>query len=285
MRHLEQLALGINMTLPPDIERVALLGWHVYPCSTRTKAGCFKNATDAATCDLDQLEQWSRQYPKCNWRVVLGPSQLWGLDCDAPPLHAHDGVSALTELVKVHGPLPPRPTMRSGGGGIGVFFRHNGERIIGNSGCPAPGIDPRRARQSQTIPPSRHIVTGNAYRWAVAPWEVSAPTAPVWLLKLVEPPPEHVPVHRVIDTTDAARVKLYRAVQEVAQAGAGSRNDTLNRRAYQVGRMLAAGLLAEQEAIEALYGAARAAGLDHNEAKGTIRSGINSGLRRGASGR
>jgi hypothetical protein len=180
------------MRLHPDIERVALLGWHLYPTSRRTKAACLKGATDAATCNLGQIERWSNEFAGCNWRVVFGPSGLWCLDCDVPPGHAHDGIANLTALVNVHGPLPAGPQARSGGGGLVLFFRHDGEPIIGEAGHPALGIDPRRGRQSQTIPPSRHHRTDQPYRWLVAPWEIDAPPAPAWLLRLVArpaPPP------------------------------------------------------------------------------------------------
>lgn len=264
----------------PDIERVALLGWHLYPASARSKAACIKNPTWGATADLDQIARWSHAFPRCNWRVVFGPSRLWGLDCDVPPGHAHDGVAGLKALVAVHGPLPPRPTARSGGGGLGLFFRHDGERIIGEGGHPAPGIDPRRGQQSQTIPPSIHHRTKAPYRWLVAPWEVAPPPAPAWLLRLVEPPPVPAYARRGADTTDQARRMLYRACGAVAMAAEGHRNDALNRRAYLAGRLIAAGRLDEREAAEQLYGAGRAAGLDHVEIVATIKSGIRSGSRR-----
>jgi hypothetical protein len=186
--------------------------------------------------------------------------------------------------------LPPRPTSLSGGGGYGLIFRYNGERIIGKTGYPAPGIDPRRGMLSLTIPPSIHIVTGLPYRWArgLAPWEVAPPIAPAWLIRLVEMPPETKRTPVVIDTSDQARRRLYRAALAVIDAPPGSRNETLNRRAYQAGRMIGAGLLGEREAVDALYGAAREAGLDHDETRNTIRSGIQSGQRNpmeGANGR
>src|SRR5437868_4991779 len=110
------------MKLPTDIERVTLIGWHIYPASMYSKAACFRGATDAASCDLDVIARWAHDYPSCNWRVVAGPSNLFGLDCDTPPLHANDGITALAELAKVHGGLPPRPILRSGGGGLALFF-------------------------------------------------------------------------------------------------------------------------------------------------------------------
>lgn len=265
--------------IPPDIEAAALIGWHVYPCSRVSKAGAFKGAHLHATCDLNQLARWSKEYRSCNWRVVFGPSQIWGLDCDVPPLHKDDGVGNLAALIADHGSMPVRPTMRSGGGGIGIFFRHDGEKIIGEGGHPASGIDPRRGAQSQTIPPSIHTVTRKPYRWLVRPWQVNPPTAPAWLLKLVEPPPVPTYAQAPIDTTDQARRRLYRAAMAVLDAAQGQRNDVLNRRSYQIGRMIGAGLLGEDEAVNALYGAARQIGLDHAEIQGTIRSGINSGRR------
>jgi hypothetical protein len=263
----------------PDIERVALLGWRVAPASRVSKASCIKGATDLATSDLNQIARWSTEFPNCNWRVYMSGSGIFALDCDVPPGHAHDGVAGLTALVQQNGPLPKRPTFRSGGGGVGLFFKHTNERIIGDGGHPAPGIDPRRGRQSQTIPPSIHISTRQPYRWIVPPWEVNPPEAPVWLLKLLEPKPE--PAYRkvVIDTTDAARNRLYRAASAVMNAGSGERNSVLNAKSYSIGRMISAGLLGEQEAVDALYGAARTIGLEHAEAKATIRSGIMSGLK------
>lgn len=265
--------------IPPEIEAVALLGWAIYPCSRSSKAGMFKGASRAATHDLNIIAGWCRDYRQCNWRVVFGPSRLWGLDLDTPPMHEHDGIAAFANLVKIHGPVPPRPQGRSGGGGLGLFFQHNGERIIGETGQPAPGIDPRRGQQSQTIPPSIHVVTRKPYRWVDPPWEVAPPIAPAWLTKLLEPSPEPDYARTEIDTTDQARARMYRAAMAVMDAPAGARNDTLNRRAHQMGRLIAGGKLDEREAVEALYGAARQAGLDHGEIKATIQSGVNAGRR------
>lgn len=245
-----------------------------------SKASCIKNAAALASSDLDQIDRWSIAFPLCNWRVYMGGSQIWALDVDAKgETHAHDGIAAMASLVKIHGPLPPGPRARSGGGGVGVFFRHAGERIIGEGGKPLPGIDPRRGAQSQTIPPSIHTITGRPYRWVTPPWEVTPPLAPGWLLRLLEPPPEPAWRPVVVPTGDHARNRLHRAAFAVMDAAAGSRNETLNRRAYQVGRMIGAGLLDEREAASALFDAARHAGLDALETRNTIRSGFTSGRR------
>ena len=271
------------MPLHPEIEQIALLNWAVYPCSRHSKAGCFKGAQAAATCDLNQLVRWSNEFPNCNWRVVFGKSRLWGLDLDIPSEshpRSENGITALANMVAVHGPIPPRPQARSGGGGLGLYFSWTGERISGESGYPVSGVDPKRGALSQTIPPSIHILTKRPYRWLIPPWDIAPPVAPAWLSKWVSVPPQppYKPVQ--IDTTEQARRRLYRAAMAVMDAPPGNRNDTLNRRAYQAGRLIGAGLLDEREAVDALYGAARTAGLDHGEARETIRSGIKSGVAR-----
>jgi len=268
--------------IPHDIEAAALVGFKVFPASRTTRAAAFPGAHLQATDDLNQIARWCREYPRSNWRLIFGPSKLWGLDIDAAgETHGADGIAAMKALAAVHGGLPPRPTSMSGGGGYGLIFRHNGERIMGKTGYPAPGIDPRRGMLSLTIPPSIHVVTRIPYRWArgLAPWDVAPPIAPPWLVRLVEMPPEPKRATVVIDTSDQARRRLYRAALAVIDAPVGARNDVLNRRAYQAGRMIGAGLLGEMEAVEALYGAARQAGLDHDETRNTIRSGISSGRR------
>src|SRR3954453_9976398 len=118
---------------------------------------------------------------------------------------------ALAGLVKQHGPIPPRPMTRSGGGGLALFFRHRGEAIHGATGWPVPGIDPRRGKLSVTVPPSIHIRTRRPYAWAVAPWEVSPPDAPGWLLKAVTPPPPPIvrSVSDGIDNADPVRRSRY----------------------------------------------------------------------------
>jgi len=177
--------------IPPELEAVARLGWAVFPASQYSKASCFSGAHDAATSDLDIIAAWCRRFPGCNWRVAFGLSRLWGFDVDTPgPDHKADGISAMRDLVARYGGLPECPTTRSGGGGYAIFFRHSGEPIIGKTGHPAPGIDPRRGRQSVTIPPSIHTTTMRPYVWLRPPWATDAPEAPQWLLEAVRPPPE-----------------------------------------------------------------------------------------------
>lgn len=267
--------------LHPDVERLALLGWRLAPATRRGRAGCFAGYLDAATHDLDRLEAWSRRYAGCNWVVVPHGSGVWALDCDVPGAeHDGDGVAVLRGMCARHGRLPPRPHGRSGGGGHLLVFRDTGHPVRARSGWPQPGLDPKASRCSFTVSPSVHHRTGQPYRWLVAPWELAPPPAPSWLLAAVAPPPEppRSPLPEVVSTERAWR-RLRRALDGIADAQPGTRNDRLNRESFAVARHVAAGKLGEVEAVEALYAAARGAGLPHVEARATIRSGFASGLR------
>lgn len=272
------MVLGI----PPEIENIANLGWRVYPASHISRAACFKGATDAATYDLDVIAGWRRDYPLCNWRIVFQGSGIWGIDIDVPSdTHSHDGIAAMAALVQVHGPLPPRPMTRSGGGGAALFFEWNGERIIGDSGKPYPGLDPRRGRQSLTVPPSIHTVTGRPYTWVTPPWELTPPKAPEWLLRLVEPPPERVPgpapdLKSGTASRNYAVAALHNATRRVAIANQGGRNNTLNRECWSVAKFLTDGTITESELRDCMIAASRAAGIPIREACLTIDSAIRS---------
>jgi hypothetical protein len=63
----------------------------------------------------------------------------------------------------------------------------------------------------------------------------------------------------------------------VATARPGTRNDTLNRAAFSLGQLAAAGLLPPLAVATALASAAERAGLPAEEARRTIRSGMTAG--------
>ena len=269
--------------IPREIEAVALLGWVVYPCSRTSRAGLWKGAQAQATSDLNILARWSLEYPTANWRVVFGRSGIWGLDVDSTETHAHDGIAAMAALVSNFGPLPPGPRARSGGGGVLLFFRDpGGLALVGSCerlGAAWAGIDPKRGAQTQTIPPSVHTVTRRPYRWVTPPWEVTPPDGPEWLRKALRTPPAPTYVPARVTSDDQAARRLMKASWAIREAREGSRNMTLNRRAWSVARLVGAGLLDEREAVDVLYTAARAAGLDHAEIRETIHSALVAGRR------
>ncbi|MBS3821730.1 MAG: hypothetical protein KGY81_08210, partial [Phycisphaerae bacterium] len=73
--------------------------------------------------------------------------------------------------------------------------------------------------------------------------------------------------------TQALRLEL----NTLYQARPGSRNDTLNRAAFNLGTLVGAGLLDRDEVAAELLAAAEAIGLSRGEAEATIGSGLDSG--------
>jgi hypothetical protein len=267
------------VTLHPDVERLALLGWRLFP-STRSQKAMFKHYLGAATSDLAVITAWSQAYPGCNWSVVPEGSGVWALDVDVPSIdHAADGVAALRALCAEHGALPRRPHGRSGGGGHLLVFRDAGHRIRAKTGTPAPGIDPRAGRVTFTVAPSLHR-HGGRYCWLVPPWDLEPPVAPQWLLDRLAPPSPPALPRRAPNLTDTrARRTLMRAADAVQNARPGHRNAVLNQQAFTIGGLIGAGMLDETLAATALYHAGRYAGLDDAETKATIRSGLVAGAR------
>jgi hypothetical protein len=77
-----------------------------------------------------------------------------------------------------------------------------------------------------------------------------------------------------------AMVALERSAAELANTPEGSRNVTMNAKAFKAGSMVEGGWVKEEMAESVLLDAARAAGLEEHEAKRTLRSGLNAGKKK-----
>ncbi|MGO9049925.1 MAG: hypothetical protein ACLPXW_08390 [Xanthobacteraceae bacterium] len=79
-----------------------------------------------------------------------------------------------------------------------------------------------------------------------------------------------------------ARAALDGCVEDLAATAAGSRNDTLNKKAYRLGRMIARGWIGRDEVEAALIQAMRDNGYEADKGaaaiEATLRSGIESGM-------
>lgn len=74
-----------------------------------------------------------------------------------------------------------------------------------------------------------------------------------------------------------ADTALGAELEAVRTATKGTRNDTLNRAAFNLGQLVAAGALTEDDVVHELTDAARDAGLTEREIPGTIKSGLGNG--------
>jgi len=121
---------------------------------------------------------------------------------------------------------------------------------------------------------------------AYTAWDERTPVPlPQWIAGLLKDKPPllasggPIPVLRGAQGTAYAMAALRDEARLVATARPGTRNDTLNRAAFSLGQLVAAGLLPPPDVATALADAAERAGLPAGEARRTIRSGMTAGAR------
>ncbi len=275
--------------------RYATYGWPVLPLHTPTVGGCScptagcgspgkhprtRHGLHDATVDPDQVRAWWARWPEANIGVATGArSGLLVLDIDLP-----DGPASLHRLETDRGPLPDTCRQTTGSGGHQLLFAHPNTTVANRTGL-LPGIDVRGDGGYIVVPPSRHA-TGARYRWTD---RLPAAPAPGWLLDLVaerdrtSSPPARTPPDALELAAGTGRHARYATAAlndeaaRVATAAVGTRNDTLNRAAFNLGQLVGSGLLDRDQVVAALTRAAADAGLAPAETRRTVTSGLAAG--------
>jgi len=245
-------------------------------CDRPGKHPRLRHGLTEATTDPRLIDVWWSRWPEANVGLRTG------IAMDVADIDSAEGWHGLTHLLG--GELPPGPRVRTGGGGWHLWFRPMG---FGNRVGLLPGLDWRGVGGYVVAPPSRHV--GGDYRWVRRPGE-PLPVGPAALRDLIEgpslPPPARrtttgwATAQRVIAHPDRyGRAALTAESERVASAPVGTRNDTLNRAAFALGRLVGAGLLDQGDVVRELDVAARRCGLGRAETRRTIRSGLTAGRR------
>jgi hypothetical protein len=267
--------------------RLASLAWPVFPLHTPTPDGCScarpdcekpgkhprtRRGLHAASTSSAEVIAWWTRWPDANLAVATGA--LVVIDVDGP-----DGERALDQLQATHEPLPATLTAASARGRH--LYYQAGPHHIGNSaGRLGPGIDVRGHGGYIIAPPSRHA-TGHQYGWTRR-----CPLAllPDWLAHLLAIPaparPQSLarPAGGALTSVDRYLAGALRSeLDRIAAAPVGARNDTLNRAAFRLAQLTAAGHGHPDQLHAPLLDAALAVGLTEPEAKATIASGLRAG--------
>ena len=264
-------------------------GWPVFPCHTVQAGACtclhdvcgspgkhplVRNGLHDATTDLQTIRTWWGSWPRANIAIRTGqPAGLVVLDIDPD----HGGQTTLDRIVDEHGPLPPARMIRTGSGGLHLYFAHPGHPVPNDAGRRlGPGIDIRGDGGYVIAPPSRHR-SGDRYRLTARGGEI--PHLPGWMIQALqpEPRPDPRPARRIAHRDAWAEAALTGELDRLRQAPAGARNDTLNRVAFRIGQIIGAGRLTEADAASALTATGQAIGLSQREADRTTWSGLLAG--------
>ncbi len=235
-------------------------------CDRPGKHPWLRHGLTGASTDPRRIERWWGRHPAANVGLRTG------LVMDVADVDSAEGLHGLRHLLG--GELPRAPQVLTGSGGRHVWFAPTG---LGNRVRLLPGVDWRGAGGYVVAPPSRHV-SGAAYTWMCRPGEAEPAAAPAALLALLAGPPPAAP-GRVAHPARYAEAALAAEADRVAWAPVGTRNDTLNRAAFALGRLVGAGLVDESAVRYELTRAAQHAGLGRVETARTIRSGLTAGRR------
>jgi len=245
-----------------------------------------------------------------NIGVAAGPSGLVVIDLDKPkpgqvppPEWAlpgiTDGADVLAALCERHGQDFPSETfmVRTGRGGLHLYFTAPPAVRLGNtSGDSERGlgwlIDTRGHGGYVVAPGSVVDLRGGTGRYQVVYDRPPAPL-PGWLAGLLTAPAADPPLGchpavagQVRDLDSYAASALKRETDRVRAAAEGGRNHALNRAAYHLGQLIAAGVLPEELARAELYAAASVhfgvgtPPFTPDGARATIHAGIAAGKRK-----
>jgi hypothetical protein len=270
---------------------MADLGWHVFPCAAGAKRPAFReNWQELATTDSGRIRSWWAR-ADYNIGVACGPSGIVVIDLDV----AHDarggledpvsGTGTLTRLCRENGQRFPSGTytVDTPSGGCHLYFAAPATPVRNSAGRLGPLVDIRA--DGGYVIGAGSVIADRAYtaRGDFLPLLLPFPS---WLGRLLtdEPPPPAAARALLFPTMAQGRAYALAAVEQetrrVAAAQPGTRNDTLNRAAFSLGQLVAAGLLPPLPVMTALADAAAYCGLPADEARRTIRSGMAAGARK-----
>ncbi|AGZ39511.1 bifunctional DNA primase/polymerase [Actinoplanes friuliensis] len=240
-------------------------------CARPGKHPRLRHGLTEASTDPRRIELWWERWPDANVGLRTG------IVMDVADVDSPGGWHGLRQLLG--GAVPPGPQVRTGGGGWHFWFAPLGH---GNRVHLLPGLDWRGTGGYVIAPPSRHA-HGTSYYWVVRPGD--PPAAPALLRNLIAGPDAPsvtagpVSPAVIVHPDRYAAVALEAETARVAHAPVGARNDTLNRAAFALGRLVGSGLLDAATVTRELTAAARWAGLGRTETIRTIRSGLSAGER------
>ena len=278
-------------------------GWLVFPCHNENKRPLTEHGLKDATRDAEMITWWFTRWPGALVGLTCGrESGIFVVDCDVDPAEGLDGVAAFKELFP---DLPETITVKTPRGGRHYYFKYpnEGTEIRNSAGKLAPSIDVRGEGGYVIAAGSRR--SDGVYYEALADVCPGPPPAPRQLIDLFAGKTETdtaAPARPTPAPADAELAAFAKAAAahrrsgngagyggaaldaeaaRVAGAPRGQRNHTLNRAAFSLGQLVAAGVLHEGEVRLRLRDAAIACGLVKDDGPGAVTATLNSGLAAG----
>ena len=267
---------------------LVLQGLAVFPLRPGTKVPLVKDWELKASTDVERVTRWWSATPHANIGIACGPSGLLvvDLDADKKPGGTGHGQRSLIDLAAGRD-VSRTFTVASARGGRHLYYRQPDGARFGNTAGSLGELIDTRGHGGYVVGPGS-VFEGGAYR---VEREAAVAHLPTWLAEELEQrrapaeisPPEQRPSAAPVGgrrRTAYGTAALRRAAASVESAREGTRNHTLNREAFRLGRLVGGGILDHEQAAAALRRAARKAGLPPDETDKTITSGLTAGIAR-----
>jgi putative DNA primase/helicase len=281
--------------------KYARRGTPIFPLDPADKSPLCPRGFYAATANENQVRRWWQRWPNAMIGMPTGPrTRIWVLDIDVDLLAPTQSAHPMARLLAIHGPLPDTAMSITPRGGWHFFFRWDGADIRCSIGKLGPGVDVRGHGGYVAIPPSVRA-DGTPYRWcSVNGVNAKATEAPSWLVEeilkiqsrnqtwVMSPVPIlNGAFQKSGEPSDVrdhiwARCALEQECALVVAAPVGTRNDALNRAAFNLFQIVAGGALGEQEVGDRLFAAAEACGLVADDGAQQVVATIESGAYAGS---
>lgn len=242
-------------------QQLARCGVQVFPCDEQKRPTC----------------KWTKLSSKCPetvamlWRAHPGPliGAVTGSVSGFDALDLDWGKGGDDFYQEHCARLTGTRINRTRSGGLHLLFRHR-EGMRNSAGRIAPGVDVRADG-------------GYIIWWPAAGLEIVERARiqqwPAWLVELATPSPPPKPKlerlqHGIENANRYVQSALRSAARQVATAGNGLRNQTLNAETFALGRFIAEGYLSANEIAVVMAAAGLEAGLSATEVEKTIASAL-----------
>lgn len=264
---------------------LAGLGMKIFPMKPNRKEPMITGWPKNASSDPEQIKEWFRKFPTMNYGIACGPSGLVVVDLDVK--NGIDGIEAWKRHT-VEVSAIPTFEVETPSGGMHLYYWAND--VPSSTNYPSEAID-IRGDGGCVVGPGSTLANGT-YLPSLPGYfpdtrDISPASEPLKILLRSRKGAESIGSAGVLTapgvpvSTHASKAQsesLGRNLIELLKAEEGTRNAKLNKSAFEIGSLVRDGVVHNQGAKTLLLKAAEEIGLNFQEAKATIESGIEAGI-------
>lgn len=273
---------------------VAKRGWPIFPLVSLGKTPLTSNGFKAATTDAQIIDAWISRWPNANIGIDCGSAGLTVIDLDsskgASPLHpwnsagVSSGSDVLALIAERSGATFPTNTLtvQTPNDGWHIYFVNESAPIKSSSGTLGWKIDVRSAGGYVVAAGSR--LANGEYRAGIISeveplpnWIREAITESLKPRTIGTPTPSRSTPTVAHHSSRYVEVGIRNEIEILKGAQPGTRNNTLNKVAFNIGRLVARDPSLNNFGLNALKITSLAIGLTESEAAQTIASGYRNG--------